>query len=120
MDPTLLLAVISPMATLTAVLVVIAYYFSGMKEINDYEKEIKELRHQVIKGNLGHKTFRYMKDNLKVEDLFNIESKRLDDMFEQNMIDSVTYTRMKKALELTFNEKLVKIDTKHLLLNNTS
>ncbi|MFH1328388.1 MAG: hypothetical protein ABIH76_06065 [Candidatus Bathyarchaeota archaeon] len=117
MDPTLLLAVISPMAALTTVSVVAFYYLSGMKQVNEYERELKELRHQVIKGNLGHKTFRYMKDNLRVEDLYNTELKRLDDMFQQNSIDAVTYDRMKKVLQLTFNEKLVKIHTKHSSLN---
>lgn len=120
MEPMLLLAVMSPMAAIIVVLVVFSYHRSGMKQVKDYEKELKELRIQVIKGNIGHKTFRYMKDNLKAEDLLADESKRLDDMFQKNMIDAITYDRMKKVLQLGFNEKLMKIHTKHPLLTNAS
>ena len=89
------------------------HFFSGIGDGPGYEKDIKELRHEVLKGQLGQKTFLYIKDNLKVEDLYSVESKRLDDMFKQNMLDDVTYDRMKKALDLIHNEKLVKIHAKH-------
>ena len=72
-----------------------ASLFSGIGDDPEYEKDINELRHEVLKGQLGQKTFRYIKDNLKVEDLYSVESKRLDDMFKQNMMDNVTYDRMK-------------------------
>jgi tRNA A37 N6-isopentenylltransferase MiaA len=118
MNPTTLLAVMSPTAAVTVILTVYAYYRSGMKEVNDYEKDLKELRIQVIKGNVGHKTFRYMKDNLREEHLFVDESKRLDDMFQQGLMDEITYIRMKQVLQLTFNQKLMKIDNKHSLTAN--
>ena len=108
-----LLSIISPMAALTVFVVCMLHFFSGIGDDPEYEKDIKELRHEVLKGQLGQKTFRYIKDNLKVEDLYSVESKRLDDMFKQNMMDNVTYDRMKKALDLTHNEKLVKIHAKH-------
>ena len=118
MNPTALLAVMSPTAAVIAAFTVFSYYHSGMKEVNDYEKDLKELRIQVIKGNVGHKMFRYMKDNLRAEHLFVDESKRLDDMFQQNLMDEITYTRMKNVLQLTFNQKLMKIHNRHSLTAN--
>jgi hypothetical protein len=109
MDPSLLISLITPMVTFSAGLAVMVHYFHGKKEETDYEKEIKELRHSLIQGKLDRKSYLYIRDNLKVEDLFDIETKRLDNMFEQKMIDEVTYTRMKKVLQNTFNDKLVKI-----------
>lgn len=109
MEPTLLLCLISPMATFSTILVVLVYYLAGRQEGTDYEKEIRGLRQSLLQGQLDRKTFLYIKENLKVEDLYNMEKKRLHAMYEQNMMDSVTYDRMKKALEMTFNEKLVKI-----------
>jgi hypothetical protein len=111
MNPITLLAVMSPTAAVITAFTMFSYYRSGMKEVNDYEKDLKALRIQVIKGNVSHKTFRYMKDNLRVEHLFVNESKRLDEMFQQDLMDEITYTRMKKVLQLTFNQKLMKIHT---------
>ena len=109
MNPSALFAVMSPTAVVIAAFTVFSYYRSGIKEVNDYERDLKELRIQVIKGNVSHKMFRYMKDNLRVEHLFVDESKRLYDMFQQDLVDEITYARMKNVLQLTFNQKLVKI-----------
>ena len=60
-------------------LVAIVFYLSKKNEEGNYEKEIKHLRKLLIKGKIDRKTFFYMRDNLKAEDLFLNESKRLDD-----------------------------------------
>ncbi len=109
MEPSLLISIITPMVTFSIGLAIMFYYLHGKIEDTDYEKEIKELKHSLIQGKLNRKSFLYIRDNLKVEDLYNIESKRLDDMSEQKMIDEVTYTRMKKVLQMTFEDKLIKI-----------
>jgi hypothetical protein len=116
MSSAVLIAVMSSTAAVIVGLAVFAYHRSGMKEVNQYEKDLKELRVQVIKGNVGHKTFRYMKDSLRAEHLFVSEQNRLDTMYQQNQMDETTYTRMKKVLQLTFNQKLMKIHNKHTLL----
>ena len=118
MSSTVIIVVMSPTAAVIVALAVFAYHRSGMKEVNEYEKDLKELRVQVIKGNVGHKTFRYMKDSLKAEHIFVDESNRLDTMYQQNQMDKITYTRMKKVLQLTFNQKLMKIHNKHTLTPN--
>jgi hypothetical protein len=103
----------SPAAVIIAAISVLSYHHSGMKQVNEYEKLLKEMRIQVIKGNLGHEKFRYMKENLEISKIFTEESKRLESMFEEGSLDELTYTRMKEVLQLTFNEKLVKIHTKY-------
>ena len=50
-----------------------------------------------------------MKTTLQAEDSYKLESKKLDEMFNQNQIDAVSYPRMKKALQVIYNEKLMKI-----------
>ena len=119
MNSTLLVAAFSPLAIMTVVAVVFSYHRSGMKKVNEYEKELKQLRNHMLRGNIGHKTFAYIRDNLKAEDLFNEESKRLNNMLKQNLIDSLTHDRMKKLLQLTFNKKLMNIHTNHTSANNT-
>ncbi|MEJ2240844.1 MAG: hypothetical protein P8Y18_01695 [Candidatus Bathyarchaeota archaeon] len=66
-----------------------------------------------MKGKLDRKSFLYIKDNLKVEDLFGDETKRLDQMLNEKSIDPETYCRMSKILTMTFNEKLEKINLKY-------
>lgn len=91
---------------------VIIFYRRKNIETN-YEKEMKKLRLDLLQGKLDRKSFLYIKDNLKVEDLFGEETQRLENMFEQKSIDSETYCRMKKILSMTFNEKLQKISLKY-------
>jgi len=107
------MSIISSMVTFSAGLAIMANYFSGKKEYNAYELELKQLRHSLLQGKLGRKNFIYIKDNLEVEDIFSTESKRLDEMFEQNRLDEDTYDRLKKVLELTFKDKIVKIHQRH-------
>ncbi len=54
-----------------------------------------------------------MRDNLKAEDLFLGESKRLDEMRKHNNIDQLTYSRLKAALQMTYNDKIVKREEKY-------
>ena len=63
--------------------------------------------------------FRF-KSKKEVEDLFDDESKQLDDMIKHNKLDPDTYVRMKKALQLNINEKLVKIHEKYNSDNSAS
>jgi len=101
------------LAIIIAVLVVVIFLLARRTEETDYEKEMKELRKSLLKGELDRKTFLYIRDNLKSEDLFADETIRLDDMLKNKKMDSDTYIRMKKILEMTFNERLEKIKEKH-------
>jgi len=104
---------ILPLAILIVILAVVVFYLAKRTEETDYEKEMKNLRQLLLKGKLDRKTFLHIRDNLKVEDLFADETERLDDMLKQKQMDSDTYVRMKKILEMSFNQRLEKINTKY-------
>lgn len=109
MEPNQFFFFILPLAIIIAILIVIVFTLARKTEDTYYEKEMKDLRRSLIKGELDRKAFLYIRDNLKAEDHFANESIRLDDMFKHKKMDPTTYVRMKKALQLTFNERLVKI-----------
>ena len=113
MEPSQFIFLILPLAIIIAVLVVVVFYLARRTEETHYEKEMKELRQSLFKGKLDRKTFLYIRDNLKTEDIFGDESKRLDDMMKHKELDPDTYIRMKKILEMNFNERLVKINEKY-------
>ena len=120
MDPSQFFFIILPLAAIIAILVVVVFYLSRKTEETDYEKEMKKLRQLLIKGKLDRESFLHIRDNLKVEDLFSEESKRLDNMFENKKLDSDTYLRMKKVLDISFNERLEKINEKYDFDNSKS
>ena len=113
MEPSQFFFLILPLAIIIAVLVAVVFYLSRKTEETNYEKEIKELRRLLIKGKLDRKSFLYIRDNLKAEDHFTDESKQLDDIMKQKKMDPDTYVRTKKILEMTYNERLVKIHEKY-------
>jgi len=120
MEPSQFFFFILPLAIIIAILVVVVFYLGRKTEETDYEKEMKRLRQLLLKGKLDRETFLHIRDNLKVEDLFADESKRLDDMLKHKKMHSDTYVRMKKILEMSFNERLEKINQKHNFDNSTS
>ena len=113
MEPSQFFFIIVPLAAIISILVAVVFYLSRKTEETDYEKEIKRLRQLLIKGDLDWETFLNVRENLKAEDLFSDESKRLDEMLESKTMDSDTYLRMKKVLQVGFNERLKKIDDKY-------
>ena len=113
MNPSSFFFTVIPLALIIAILVVIVYYLARKTEETYYETEMKQLRKALIKRKLNRKTFFYIKDNLKAEEIFIDESKRLNDMFKQKKIDSENYVRTKKVLTIGYNEKLFKINEKH-------
>jgi len=113
MNPSSFFFTVIPLTLIIAILVVIVYYLARKTEETYYETEMKQLRKALIKRKLNRKTFFYIKDNLKAEEIFIDESKRLNDMFKQKKIDSENYVRTKKVLTIGYNEKLFKINEKH-------
>ena len=95
------------------ILVAVILYFRRKNEGTDYEKEMKGLRQLLLKGKLDRKSFLRTRDNLKVEEHFADEIKRLDNMLMQKHIDSETCRRMKKILEMSFTEKIENINIKY-------
>ena len=100
------------LASATVIVSGIKFHYKKKNE-TDYEQKMKKLRQSLLQGKLDRKSFLYIKDNLKVEDVFGQEAQRLENMLKEKSIDTETYRRMKKILSMTFNEKLEKIDLKY-------
>ena len=113
MESTDLMYTILSLATIIFILISVIVYRSKKTVESDYDKEMKKLRQLLLKGKLDRKSFLHIRDNLKVEDLFGDETQRLDNMLEQKSIDSETHNRMKKILDMTFNEKMEKVNLKY-------
>ena len=113
MYPSLFITAVLPLALIVFVLVSVVYYLSRKTEETNFEKEMKELRKSLIQGKLDRTSFLYIIDNLKAENHFSEESQKMDEMFEDKKLDSETYLRMKKVLEMSFNKRLVKIHDQH-------
>jgi hypothetical protein len=113
MESTDLMYTILSLATIIFILISVIVYRSKKTVESDYDKEMKKLRQLLLVGKLDRKSFLHIRDNLKVEDLFGDETQRLDNMLEQKSIDSETHNRMKKILNMTFNEKMEKINLKY-------
>ena len=105
--------IILPLAIIITILISIILYLRRKNEGTDYEKEMKRLRQLLLKGKLDRKSFLRTRDNLKVEEHFADEIKRLDNMLMQKHIDSETCRRMKKILEMSFTEKIENINIKY-------
>jgi len=113
MESTDLMYTILSLATIIFILISVIVYRSKKTVESDYNKKMKKLRQLLLKGKLDRKSFLHIRDNLKVEDLFGDETQRLDNMLEQKSIDSETHNRMKKILNMTFNEKMEKVNLKY-------
>ena len=113
MEPTQFFFIVLPLAILIGILVGVIFYQAKEGEKEDYKKEMKKLRKLLLKGKLDKKTFVHIRDNLKIEDIFADETQRLDSMLKEKTIDSDAYVRMKKILEITFNQRLEKINQKY-------
>ena len=119
MEPSQFFFIILPLAIIITILIVVVFYLSRKTEETDYEKEMKNLRKLLLKGKLNRQQFLHIRDNLKVEDLFVDETKRLDDMLKHKNLDSDTYIRLKKILEMRFGERLEKIEQKYNFVKPT-
>jgi hypothetical protein len=113
MEPSQFFFVVLPLAAIIAVLVGAVNYLSRKTEETNLEKEMKELRNSYFKRKIDKKTFLYIRDNLKAENHFSEESQKMNEMYENKNMDSETYLRMKKLLELSFDKRLVKIHEKY-------
>ena len=111
--------IVLPLALLIGILVGVIFYLGREGEEDDYEKEMKKIRQLLLKGKLDKKTFLHIRDNLKIEDIFVDETQRLDRMLKEKTIDSDVYVRMKKILEMSFNERLEKINQRYEFENLT-
>jgi hypothetical protein len=100
---------ILPLGILVFFLVAVIVYNSRNEE-DEYEKEVKKLRHLLFSGKLDRKTFLNMRNRLKHEKVFLAESKKLFTLLFNKKIDEDTYVRLRQVLEKSFKERLDKLD----------
>jgi hypothetical protein len=100
---------ILPLGILVFFLVAVIVYNSRNEE-DEYEKEVKKLRHLLFSGKLDRKTFLNMRNRLKHEKVFLAESKKLFRLLFNEKIDEDTYVRLRQVLEKSFKERLDKLD----------
>ena len=113
MDTSQFFLIVLPLASLIGILVVVVFYLGKKGDEDDYEKEMKKFRQSLVKGKLDKKTFLHIRNNVKIEDLFADQTKRLDKMLKEKTIDTDAYIRMKKILEMSFNERLEKLSERY-------
>ena len=99
-----------PMLVFTIGLVIIIYYSKKGSE-TQYEEEIKQLRQFQLSGKLDKQRLLRFKNRMKIDNISSEQRKILENMRKDQTIDSTTYVRMKKALELGLNQKLKKLNT---------
>ena len=99
-----------PMLVFTIGLVLIIYYSKKSSE-TEYEQEMKQLRQMQLSGKLDKKRFLRIKNRLTIDKSSSDQREILENMLKDEKIDAVTYTRMKKALKFSLNQKLKKNNT---------
>jgi len=113
MEPSLFFTAVLPLALIVFVLVGIVYYLLRKTEETKYEKEMKELRKLLFKGQIDKNSYLYSRDKLKAEIHYLEESKKINEMLENKKIDLDSYSRMKEILEMRFNERISLIQIHH-------
>jgi hypothetical protein len=102
--------IVIPILVIFVGLLLIVYY-SKKKLETVFEKEMKMLKRLRFSGKLDKKNYQNVKNRLEVEKLSSEQSAILEQMFNNEKIDSVTYMRMRKALHISMNQKLKKYNS---------
>jgi hypothetical protein len=86
--------------------------YKSRKEEDDYENELKKLRQLLFSGKLDKKNFILLRNRLKHEKHFNRESEKLLSLLSDQKIDQGTYVRLRQVLEVSFRDRLDKLNEK--------
>ena len=73
--------------------------------------KMKQLRQLLFSGKLDKGRFNLVKNRLKIDSLYSEQGDILENMFQDEKIDSTTYVRMKSALKLSMSHKLKKLNS---------
>lgn len=114
MDSGLLACVFLPLGSIMAIGGSIVYHYAKWNAETAFEKDLKTLRKLWFMREIDGKTYQYIKDSMKAEELFNMESEKLDKMLHEKQLDQFDYIRVKKILQMTLNKKLVKIESTYI------
>lgn len=93
------------------------YHFSKSKAETSYEKDLNELRRLWLTGKLDRKNYRYIKNSMNAEQIFNGESQKIDNLLCNEQLDQIEYIRIKKILQMNLNKRLVNIENNHMPKN---
>ena len=110
MEPNTFFFLVMPLGGLVFFLVGLVIYNARKAEEDDYAKQLKTLRRQLLAGKLDKNNFIRMKARLKHEKFFNIESKKLLKLLSEQKIDEETFGRLRQVLETSFKNRLDKLD----------
>ena len=114
MDAGLLAFVFLPLGSIMAIGGSVVYHYAKWNAVTTFEKDLKELRRLWIMRQIDGKTYRYIKDSMKAEELFNVESEKIEKLLQEKQLDQFDYIRVKKILQMTLNKKLVKIENAYM------
>ena len=96
-----------PMLVISIGLLVI-YYYSKKKTETEYEKELRVLRKLKFSGQLDKKRYSSIRNRLYHDKVSSEQEERLERMFREDKIDSMTFNRLKKALHMSLDNKFKK------------
>ena len=114
MDLGLIACVFLPLGSFMAIGGSLVYHYARWNAETTFEKDLKELRRLWFMREIDGKTYRYIKESMKVEELFNAESEKIDNMLKEKQLDQFEYIRVKKILQMSLNKKLVKIENTYI------
>ena len=97
------------MLSLTIIVGSIIWYYKK-RATTDYELEIKQLRQMYYSGKLDKNSFLRVKNRMSVETSSSEQGEILEKMLKDKKLDPITYTRMKKALKISLDQKLKKLN----------
>ncbi|MCW4034222.1 MAG: hypothetical protein NWF03_02530 [Candidatus Bathyarchaeota archaeon] len=98
-----------PLGILVFFLVGLVVYYAR-KQDDEYERELKKLRKNLLSGKMTRPEFINMRTRLKHEKTFNTESKKLLAMLSEEKVDNDTYVRLRHVLETNFKERIEKLE----------
>ncbi len=110
MSLSLIASIILPAGVLMTISGGFIYHFSKSKAKTAYEKDLNELMRLWLTGKIDKKTYRYMKESVNAEEIFNSESQKIDNRFKNKQLDQIEYIRIKKILQMNLNKRLVNIE----------
>jgi len=110
MSLSLIASIILPAGLLMAISGGFIYHFSKSKAKTSHEKDLNELTRLWLTGKIDRKTYKYIKESVNAEEIFNNESQKINNLFTNKQLDQIEYIRIKKILQMNLNKRLINIE----------
>ena len=82
MSLTLIASIILPLGVFMAIGGGFTYHFSKSKAETSYEKDLNQLMRLWLTGKLDKNTYKYIKNSINAEQIFNSESQKINTQFK--------------------------------------